>query len=235
MDNYSWGIHPGLHSLEDGFIGMKVPSGTTFDISFLTSAQSSTNANSYAFTSQDFGVADVSRYIGIGVVCNGNPGALSGAIGTITWTEHGSIDDGECRTELGSSAVPTGTSGTVNVTANSASGCGIGLWRLVGLASQTASDVASDQVTTGDDLLSASITIPTGGGAFAVGGFDDIEGSNRTAVWTEFTEGYDAVIETATMHTGASSLTAGTPTVTVEWANGTENSSGLIIAAWEAA
>lgn len=177
-----------------------------------------TAAVTFTFTNQNFGAAAADRYIIVGVgIGNSSETISSVTIGGVTATSvvTGTPGGGDGQAGIFIALVPTGTTGTIVVTCtNTEDCCGIGVWRATGI-NPTATDTASQTTVSGDALSTSSLTIPTQG--FGVGYVFWLgSAAPPSATWTNLTEQFDETITGNFAHTGAFSLTAGTPTITAQ-------------------
>jgi hypothetical protein len=163
---------------------------TPVDGSFTDNAKDGTNTNSFSFTSQDLGAADAARYIVVvvcGYLASGNHNLTAMTIGGETASlviAAGGAANNNARTEMWIAAVPTGTTGTVDVTWDvPVSNCFISVYRLVGI-NPTAFDTATS--TAADDM---SVTIDCEAGGFIIAGSQNSNNStDLTVTWAGVTE-----------------------------------------------
>ena len=194
-------------------------------LEYVGNAVSGANATAYTFSSHALGTAGATRQVVVGA-----SGTTSSVIAVSTLTVAGvsaalvvaSPAAGEGSTELWVAAVPTGTTGDIVVTwASAQARCGIGVWAIFDAAtgaSATAVSVAAP--------LSASLTIPPGG----VGIGQAHVATGATATWANLTEDFDADTEASRDYSGASSDTAGSPTITCTWTSSANPA--MAVAAW---
>lgn len=208
----------------------------------ITSTDSKVDAvdrQTYTFTSCALGSAAGDRRIIVGIGARKSTATLS--ISSVTV---GGVSASAVVTAVDSASdniaalwiadVPSGTTGDVVVTFNEAGvqRCGIGVWRMVGASSGTASDTDSNTgVSTTPTIISKTLTIPTGGSAV---GYSFTTGSALTATWTNLTESFDATVESGVFHTGASAdiPAGGNTALQVEWSSTPTQPPPTVFAAW---
>lgn len=164
------------------------------DFSYLQSAGDTANGSSYTFSSQNLGTADAARYIivGIGARWGAAPTSVTSVtVGGVSATEVVQLGPAGNVAAIYIAAVPTGTTGDVVVTlSDTMLRCVIHLYRVVNIASATASDTDSNAAAT----PTMSIDVPAGG--FAVGVC--MGGTTGSFVWSGLTEDDDRQVEAAT-------------------------------------
>ena len=175
-------------------IPMGVLSKVTQVVALSLVHNSSSDADSpgvtHTFTSVGFGAAASDRQIVVtidGTNTLGGDIISSMVIGGVSATKVMGVTTtaGEIRQEIWYAAVPTGTSGTVTATWNSAvSRNYIGVYRMTGAATG-ATATASDVSGTGN--LTGSLTIPANGGAVALATAQ----GGPTCTWTNITERFE--------------------------------------------
>jgi len=170
----------------------KSPSNT-LAISELAEVSNSSDLTTYNFTSYSFGDADADRVLIVACYLHHTSSARTANSMTVGGTSATEVI--EQATAGGSSAsiwiveLPTGTSGTISVTASGAcQSCGIRALRVVGLSSTTAHDTATDTA----DPLDLGIDVPANGLVVAVGGSF---GGGGSYTHSEIDEITDAIIE----------------------------------------
>lgn len=205
---------------------------------FLQAASSSTDTDTYTFSSQNLGTAAADRYIFVGVTSRS-----SGTTNTINSVTVGGVTATQVELQrtvttvvnmagLYIAAVPTGTTGDVVVTFNATTlRCGIGMWGATGLASATAtdSDVSSANAPT------YAIDVVAGGFAIGVAYGADNNAPGATT-WTGITEDYDGVSEGTNVNTGASDTFETTQTnltITATFSDPDSGVSAGVFASWE--
>lgn len=203
--------------------------------SFLQSATSTADSNSYTFSSQSLGTADADRYIVVSAIAR-----KAGAGFTLTGITVGGIEadivkqvtntitNSDCAA-LVIAAVPTGTTGDVVVTwSTTVLRCAIGMWRLVGIESAIPYD--SDSSTAADP--SVALDVLENGVAIGAG----LTAASSSATWTGLTENFDGTLETFVTYTGAGlQLVADETgrTITIDFASSTESAG--VFASWQEA
>ena len=222
------------HNLLRAISGGGGGGGGVFSCTFTESDVDTSNTDVYTFSGKDFGDAATDRYI---VVTTGAPASaqtlssvtIGGVAATIVVQ-----DDDDASAGIAIAAVPTGTTGDIVVTwSGSMFSCGIGVYRLTGLQSATASATASD-VTITSDAVEASLEIPAGGCGIGYVYWLSSGTATRTASWTNLTENFDELTEGGTfdeMHSGAMSTTAGTSSRKAT-ASGGILKAVLVLASW---
>lgn len=183
--------------------------------SYCAQAVDTSNASTYTFTSQSIGTAAVGRYVVVGVALGftGSPtisgvtiaGVAATAIGTAAVT-------GNTLVQLWGAQVDTGTSGSIVVTTSGGSplDCGIGVWSIYDLLSQTPTDTGTSTASPSTDTL----TTVEGGVALAI---TLNAGTLATYTWTGLTENFDATVEAgnAISYSGASVAVVGVSSIAV--------------------
>lgn len=137
------------------------------DCSFVTSAQSTSDATTYTFSSQSFGAEAADRHI-LNTIAAGAASARTVSSSTIGGVAASELVDFEAHSGSNAAmiiaAVPTGATGDVVVTFTGGMvRCAVGTYRVTGLNSTTPTGSGTDST----DALSASLNISAGG--FAVG------------------------------------------------------------------
>lgn len=172
-------------------------------LSFLQAAASTTDTNSYTFSSQNLGTAAADRYIVVAIATR-----KSGATTTISSVSVGGVSativvqqsntvTNTCVSGIAIAAVPSDTTGDVVVTFGaSVLRCGIALYRADNLFSATAFDTDNSAVQ--DPTVSLDIPGP----GFAIG--TATTGTATSTTWTGITEDHDTVLEAANSFTSAS-------------------------------
>ena len=162
----------------------QVPTGA-----FLQAANATGSAVQHTFATQNIGAAHADRIIVCAIAANTTPVTLSSAtIGGIAATIDIQNDDATEFAAVISAPVPSGTTATVVLNfANAALDVSIGLYRFVGLNSQTPTATASND----DDPTASTINVSANGFIVGVASFD----ADTTAITTVgVTENYDADI-----------------------------------------
>lgn len=185
-----------------------VPSSAVIPtLSYRTNAVDATNLTTYSFASVDIGTAAANRHVIVGVVSRNASAARSVSSATIAGISASIVADGVVSNSQAAiliAAVPTGTTGTIDITLSGASErCGIAVWAAYGLLSAT--PVASLNTASG----TLDINTSANGIIVAVN-----LGVSQTPVWSGITAALvDTVIEGLIEYSAASdSLTpAATP------------------------
>lgn len=198
------------------------------NITFQTNAVDPSNSATYTFSSQAIGTAAADRYVVVAVHgSDGSTTAISGV--TIDFgsgdTAMNVVSDGTNTADQQNGVVngglfilnvTSGTTATIKVTfAASKNRCGIGIWTITGLSAETANHV---QTSTANPLT-ATLNTTASGVAIAFGATK----ANATFTPTNYTEDFDAKIEsTAAAYTGGSTTTsAGTLALTAAQSSST--------------
>lgn len=196
---------PGLNSI------LAWLSPGTASVTYLTAAESSSNATTYTFSSLNFGTASGDRRIIVGVIGRASSAsartitAASCTIGGVVPSkvvELAGGDDINDTVTLLIATVPTGTTGQTVAIEWSAgmNRCAIAVWAATGLASNTATDTLSSS----DSPPSGTIDVPANG--FAVVMASSTTTTSCTA--TGYTERFDEVVEGHTYSGGDYSATS---------------------------
>jgi len=181
-------------------------------VSFLGSSVSGTNGASHTFASASLGTAKSDRVIAVAISSSGgttNATISSVTIGGVSASKGvgGAPTGGGLVIEIWYATVPSGTSGDIVVThSGTKDHCGIGWWRLTGVGS-----ISDTDATVGSDTspYTATINVTAGGVVLAMA----TGNSSATFSWTGgVSEDYDATIEGAYTHSGASELVASADT-----------------------
>lgn len=212
-------IHPAIKQI----LRYKRPAGATATLPLLTfkNVQSDTSdASSYSFTGLDFGTADSTRLIVVGVT--------AALVGNITAVDIGGVSatavSGSFTSNLWYASVPSGATGDIVVTCGgSASNCTIS-WYVCYTSTPTPASEGANDISSGSGT-STPITIPTGG--FAISCAWSVDTTDRVATWTYLTKNSDAFAEASTFnnHSAASSTTAGSPSINITWTASASNGS----------
>jgi hypothetical protein len=171
---------------------------------------STSNTNSYSFSSQSLGTASADRYI---ITAAGGRNDTTGSnnqifisIGGNAATRITGINgSGNNALTMGLFilAVPTGTTATILVTSTANLGeVGLGVWAVTGIASSTAYDNSSNSGTS-----SIIFSMNNAAGGVGVAYLVTNSSNNRTFSWTSgMTEDFDATVQSgASTHSGGSS------------------------------
>lgn len=194
--------------------------GGPVQITFASSAVSSSTSSTYTFSSRSIGSTGNSRYCIIAV--DGVSDTALRTISSVTLdygtgaqaasalvTAPSSPAGAWTVTALYSVACPSGTTGTVVVTWSAAQvRTGIGIWAVYN-SNGTASNTQTSTASTG----SVTLNVPANGGGIAA-----IEGTSggSSYSWSGLTENYDELVTSVTYHSGASlTFTAANPTLSV--------------------
>lgn len=173
---------------------------------YVTQATNSADQSSYTFSSTSLGAAKITRTIVLAV--NVRETLLADAItATVTIagvsaaqqsTSTSTVVGGRTSSFIFSAKVPSETTGNVVVTLNrTVSRCGIGVWAVYDLKSNTATASAS---STSLGVQTLSVNVQPGG--VVVG--TSFANVNPTFTWSGLTEDYETVVEGDLEHSGAS-------------------------------
>jgi len=161
-------------------------------LTYLGSASNSSNGAFFSFTGKTFGAAAPDRRIIVAYVLTragtfGVSATTIGGVSTSSSVAETSSDGNRVRVGIIHAAVPTGTSGDINLLADQVCEyCAVAWFSVTGLDATAASDTASDDH---GDPLSAAIDVLAGG--FAIG----VAASNTSTGWTW--SGLDEVVDVA--------------------------------------
>lgn len=179
-------------------------------VTYTDTEVNSANQQNYTFNSVSFGTEDADRYIFVGAYSNG----ASGGGGTVSSMTIGGVgatlasgglnpSDNTIYCAIWYAAVPTGTTGTVQVNHSDTRGrCGITVWNVT-TASLTLDDTSLlGTSVTSNPSVSDTLNVPTGGYVLAAAGT-----SNSNAItgntWTGTTQDTWTVVE-SNAYVGAS-------------------------------
>lgn len=232
----------GWQSRDSNYNQNIVTGGVTFDLSFVTFATDTTDATTYTFSSQSFGVADTNRVIAVSIgtrVNNGGTNQVSSVtIGGISATlaiRSAAAGTGFGLSEIWYASVPTGTTGTVVVnTATTAARCIIGIYRII-TTTPAPTNTASNSVSNSASpfSLNATLTVPTGGAGIGIG-FDRFGGVGADWTWTNATEDFEVdQLEGFSDASGARVTSTGAISVTLQGGTSAGNNDiTLALASW---
>lgn len=198
---------------------------------YVTTANSTTDASSYTFSSVSLGTADADRHILVAT------GARASSARTITGVTIAGISATELRDSsadqtngsLWIAAVPSGTTGNIVLTySGTMVRAHIAVFRLVGI-NPTPVDVDSHGIA-GSSSAARTVTLDSVAGGYAVGAYV-ASGASTTASWSGVTEDYDFSYEASgNRASGGHGSTAGT-SVTVTATPSGSVLDGILIAA----
>lgn len=186
-------------------------------LAYQSNAVSTSNGSSKTFSSQSIGTAGAGRIIVVGATLEGyNIDWSSCTIGGVSATEiadsFSQVGTDGYRSALFAATLATGTTADIVVSATaSSSNHAIGVWSMFD-ASISPHDTMTSTAVPG----TGSITIPSGGCCIAI---THQRNSSASCTWTNLTENFDQNIETIHHYSGASTSTAGSPTVTATWSS----------------
>lgn len=178
---------------------------------FLQTSGNAANQTTYNFTTINFGTAAGGRFLVIAITgrdeAGGGNSIVSVTIGGVTATiavqqaTNGNVSG------IAIAAVPTGTSGNVDIVFSSNMGnCDFGLWSTAGVSSATATDFGSSTANPG----TFDLDIAAGGIAFGLSS-EDVESANMNT-WSNLTEDWDSQQSSSNNFSGASAEFATTQT-----------------------
>lgn len=190
-----------------------VPLGPPPTLSYVGRTTLTNDASSYTFTSHALGTAAANRYIVLilgtrtasGVAATITAVTVAGISATIAQQINNGDGTGYTNCTLAVVAVPTGTTGNIDVTFDmSTSRCNVAVWAAYGLASATpvtATATAAGAINV--NVLQGGFVVAGAGGYNNAGGF----------AWTGLSEQYDVTHENLYYGCGASdsNLSAATP------------------------
>jgi hypothetical protein len=171
---------------------------------FTANAASATTSLGYSFSSLNFGTASADRHLLIGTAGQAGSAASVSAvtIGGISASQVFSASSSTVTVAFWIAAVPTGTSGTVQITwAAQRARCAVIVWALTGLQSTTPVDTGSE-VNSGSTALNDDVDISAGGVCLAMA-YDSGTGS-RTWTWSGLSEVIDTTFASGRSYTGGS-------------------------------
>lgn len=188
-------------------------------LSFLQSANSTTDTNAYTFAAQNLGTEASDRYIVVTV--NGRKAGATTSISSVTVggvaatiaVQRVNTVTNTSVAGIAIAAVPTGATGDIVVTfADTLARCAIGAYRIDNLFSATAYD--TDSSVSADPSVGLNVSNP----GFAIG--TGAASGTGSVTWTGLTEDYDFISESSTNFTGASlnvSATQANRTMTIDF------------------
>jgi len=198
----------------------------TFSLSFNAQYEDTSDASTYTFSSSNLGTVASGRRVGVIAIASGNAGdATSVTINGVSGTVRGAVTSGDSMISIWDALVPSGATGDIVVVwPNSQARCSIGVYAFYNAAFTSSASSSADPG-------SAALTIPANGGA--IGGGSDRSGINsQHFAWVNLTEDWDSPTDSGNLaNTGASSTTAGTPTITCT-SSGSDNNL-MLLAAYE--
>lgn len=209
-----------------------------FGLTFIGSTFSTANSSTYSFASQNIGdpplVGD-NRYV-IVIAQTGGP-ITNAPTCTVNSSTATAVNQVITASQASSSIfrfLYNGTSTSVTITVGMSSAafrCSIDVFRMVGADITVAANTASD-VTVSSTALSASITIPTGGGGVA-GVIGEGSAGPRTWTWSGMTEVSDRTVE-ANFSASCAMTTVGGTAATTALASAalTGSANVMSLAAW---
>jgi hypothetical protein len=203
--------------------------------SFIGSAINTVDGTSFTFTSQDIGAADGTRLVVVAVVAAA--GTASDPTSVTIGGNGATKAVGRTESTIGTVsiwylAVATGT--TANIVVNfsaSHARCGIGVFRLVNLVSNTPTATGTGGGS-GITTANANVNV-TGPNGIVVAVGNSTNTAVATHTWTGVTESYDQTVEGTTAQSGgfASGLATETPR-TINDTISTANILAVVSAAW---
>lgn len=197
--------------------------GTPFSITAVGNASNTAGQSTYVFTSQGIGAADATRLVVIGITYQNSTANTVGSVdvGGNAATQvagAGALSSVGAGSDIWYVALAAGTTATITV--NPSGGllfarCAIEVYSVIGTGlsvSSGANGVASTNVNT----LSASATIPAGGGAIGV---MSIHSSTAGAITpSNLSNDANVVFGNSTMQTGSNTSSSGSTSMGFAWA-----------------
>jgi hypothetical protein len=182
-------------------------------ITFVTELTDTADASTYTFTGASIGTAAYDRYIYLAIGNFGTPTLDSVTVGGSSAQVLHTLPSGNAATHIAAIFYPSGTTADiVTVWSTTINKISIGVWAVTGHIGLTGR-ILTDTTLTGDAVSVAPANILADSGLIAITRFT-LAG---TVTWTNATEAYDTLLETASnLISGASAtgLSAGTLTVT---------------------
>jgi hypothetical protein len=167
------------------------------------------------FSAMASGTASADRISVVGLSVDGRVSPTGVTINGVTATQRAAGNSSNFRAEIWDAPNPTGTTADVVVTFGSAASVhlGAGLWAVTGASAVSDSDNAAS--ASANNISISALTIPANGAGIIV----MMDGGQAGAItWTNATEDYDTN-GTGQRISGASTVTAGTPTITADGTN----------------
>ena len=183
-----------------GMMGAAGAVSAPADISHTDNDISSTNETTVTYSGQAYGAAVSDRIIIAGFwgrsVTAGALTASSCTLGGVSGTNIAEVTSGDNTAVIFQAAVPSGTTGdSIIVWSKDMDRGGCGIWRLVN-ATSTAHQVGTSSANPG----SFDLDIPANGAAMGIA----CDKNSSTFTWTNLTEDFDEVVESALGGSGAS-------------------------------
>jgi hypothetical protein len=197
-------------------------------LSFRTSSFiAGTGSDPVTFTSVATGTASADRINVVALCYYPRPVPTGVTINGVTATKAVDNASGSAGASIWYAANPSGTTGNVVITFGDATTAtiGLGMWSLTG-AGAAPTDTDSNASTPVNSMSLSALTIPVGGGAI-IAGFNGTAATGFT--WSNAAENYDTNATNLRI-TGASTPIAGTPTITMDGADG--DTYVMVGAAW---
>jgi len=178
---------------------------------FLQVSGNAANQTTYNFTTINFGTAASDRYLVIAATARDEVGGANSfssiTIGGVTATIAVQQATNGNNSAIAIAAVPTGTSGDVDIVfASNMGNCDFGLWTTTAVGSATATDFGSSTANPG----TFDLDVAAGGIAFGICS-EDIE-SASIQTWAGLTEDWEAQQSSSNNFAGASGAFATTQT-----------------------
>lgn len=197
--------------------------GTAFGISFVSDNASTAGTASYTFTAQNIGTADPTRIVVVGLstgVNNVTVSSVTIAGSNAAQATSAASGGASVRSDIWYLAVPSGTTADIIVTFSSLQGrVAIFIYNVVGTGA--AFSAGNNGSTASGTSMSASVTVPSGGGAIGIGNIHSASASSLTGtnLALDLASGLITGSSTATVghdtsHTGSTSYTFGWTTTT---------------------
>lgn len=191
-------------------------------LDYRTQASDTTTQTTYTFTSVSLGAVSNDRKIIVSVIARkaGTGGTISSVtVGGVTATQiQQTTNEGGSNSNVAGlfiAEVPTGTTGNIVVTMNTAHlRCSIGVWAATKIPQLAAYDSATSQAA----APTYAIDVPAGGFVIGAG----ISAASTSATWSNLNEDFDSAFHSFATHAGASKIYPEAQTnltVTQTWAD----------------
>jgi hypothetical protein len=207
------------------FLFVQAPSASTpFGLSYIGSNNSTTAGSSFTFTSQSIGAADPTRIVVVALAAGPNAATVSnvtigGTNANHATSSYQTASDNSSLSDIWYLAVSSGTTATIVVTfSGSENRCLIEIYGIIGTGSGFSAGGGAGSSWTVSSL-SASVSIPSGGGAIAVAGTH----STITGAFTPTNLTMDDnnnVIGGGTYGAGHNTTNSGATSMGVSWSGG---------------
>lgn len=213
-------------------LGSNAPvGGTARSISYVTTAQDTSNLTTYTFSGISLGTVDSTRLVVVAVYGHNTTNrTISGVtVGGVSATLVGKRDGANSNSGLYQIANTTDATADIEVTFSGQElRASIVVWALYGLSSNTAEDYA-DAFTSTNNSVTVTITGTSAGVAVAFGSINTTTG---TSTWSSsMTENNEVTLESTVEYSAAfSTSAAGSINASVNW--GVTTNKTIIAARW---